>query len=226
MWDRGWWTIARWRGAPVRIHWSLPLSALVIARFRLDPSGWLGLVLVVLAHEIGHAVLVRHFRLKVVRIDLHGMGGECRYAGYATPWQASVIAWGGVLAQLVLLPIGYLVAPRLTSPAAHSIAWSFGAPSLWMLVFNLLPIPPLDGADAWRIVGLWRRERRDRYRRLHAERQVERSRRAQRDAARALADLERHDGLPTSSIVLPEEVATQIQRAVQRAHDEGAPRHK
>ena len=113
MFDRGYWTVMRWRGAPVRVHWSLALSALVLGGVRLDPAGWLGIVLVVLAHEVGHAVLVRRYRLTVESIDLHGLGGECRYSGLAKGWQTAVIAWGGVLAQALLLPVGFWLAPHV-----------------------------------------------------------------------------------------------------------------
>ena len=58
--------------------------------------------LLILIHEMGHAVLVRRVGLHAVSIDVHGFGGQCRYAGYPDPLQRSIVAWGGVLAQALL----------------------------------------------------------------------------------------------------------------------------
>ena len=219
MGEGGYVTAMRWRGAPVRLHWSLPLSAFVLGHFRWNPAGWLGLLLVVLAHELGHGTLVRRYRMRVVRIDLHGMGGECRYQGYPTPWQSAVIAWGGVLAQALLLPVGFWLAPRLDSGFLGGVAASFGAPSLWMIAFNLLPMPPLDGSEAWKLGPMvlarlrrWRKGRtlglRPRGREL-----------AKRDA-RTLEELAKRDARLTDGVRVPDEIAEQVRRAVRGAPDE------
>lgn len=214
---RGWWTVARWKGTPLRLHWSLPLSAVVLGGMRFDPAAWLGLVLVVLAHELGHAALVHRYRLPVVAVDLHGMGGECRYEGHPTRWQVAVIAWGGVLAQLALLPLGLWLAPRMAPSFASGVLASFGRPSLWMLLFNLLPIPPLDGAEAWRLPGLWRAARR---RRAARRAPLTTTRRAEA----AVAELERREREAKLDGALPAEIAEQLARAVKRAYDEREPR--
>lgn len=217
--DRGFWTLIRWRGAPVRVHWSLAVSAVVLGGFRLNPAGWLGIVLVVLAHEFGHAVLVRRYRLTVERIDLHGLGGECAYRGYATPWQTAVIAWGGVLAQALLLPVGFGLAPRVDESILRELLLSFGTPSLWMLLFNLLPVAPLDGHQAWNVLGLWRNRRRAEQRQSQA-----RQRREEFDRmARGLADIESRDDLAPSDLELPNPLAEQIARAVRRAYEPEEP---
>src|SRR4051812_43653708 len=106
-WDGGYLMIGRFRGAPIRIHWSTPLGALVFGGFSFDPprlaGAVAGFVSVVLVHELGHAALVRAYGLQVDSISIHVAGGECRWSGHSTPRQAAVIAWGGVLAQAVLL---------------------------------------------------------------------------------------------------------------------------
>ena len=209
MFDRGYWTVMRWRGAPVRVHWSLALSALVLGGVRLDPAGWLGIVLVVLAHEVGHAVLVRRYRLTVESIDLHGLGGECRYSGLANGWQTAVIAWGGVLAQALLLPVGFWLAPHVENSFLRQLLASFGSPSLWILLLNLIPVPPLDGSEAWRLPGLWRRRRAT----LRRRRQLA-------HGARELGRLEHADHVRPAELRLPDDVAEQVHRAVRRAYEE------
>jgi stage IV sporulation protein FB len=225
--ERGYLTIARLGGTPLRLHWSLPLGALALTGFRFDPGAWLGLVLVVIAHELGHSVLVRRSRLDVESIDLHGLGGECRFSGYATPWQRAGIAWGGVLAQALLLPIGFWLTPRLEPSVMQRAIATFGMPSLWMIGLNLLPIAPLDGHEAWRLPRmLWQRHRTRR--RAARERTEAKARfapppRRSLHGARSLADLEPRERVAGEHVELPDEVAAQVERAVRRAYDEREP---
>lgn len=162
----GYLTIGRWRGAPVRAHWTLPVGALVFGQGRLLPGFFLGFFLLVLIHEIGHAVLVRRSRCTVVSIDIHALGGVCRWSGAPTAIQRAAIAWGGVLGQGVALAAAHaalaLAGPPET-PFAAELAAAFTATNVWMIAINLVPVPPLDGAEAWRLVGLLiRRGRRRR----------------------------------------------------------------
>ena len=102
--SRGYLTIFHYRGAPVRIHWTAPLGALILGGSLLVvPIYWLAFFVLIVMHEIGHAALVRRYRFQVISIDLHGLGGLCRWEGSANPWQRAVIAWGGIWVQLALL---------------------------------------------------------------------------------------------------------------------------
>ncbi len=176
------WTLGRYRGAPVRLHASLILGALFFSRGQFEPGAWLGFALMILVHELGHALLVTRYRLKVVAIDLHAFGGECSYRGNVTPLQRSVIAWGGVLGQALLLVAALTIVALGGAPSDRFLRELLGvfiAPNALTMAFNLLPIAPLDGARAWSLFGrLWSRRR-------------ERRRRARR-AARSPADVRRH----------------------------------
>jgi len=99
-------------------------------------------------------------------VDVHGLGGECRWSGNASPLQRAAIAWGGVWGQLamfvVALVVSWLVAGAMGSFGADLFyALTFG--SLFLAALNLLPFPPLDGAEAWKLPRLlaerWRRRR-------------------------------------------------------------------
>jgi hypothetical protein len=160
----GYLTIGQWRGAPVRVHWTLPLGAYVFAQGRLVPGLWLGFFLIVLIHELGHAVLVRRSRCDVVSIDIHALGGVCRWSGSPTAVQRAGIAWGGVLAQGIAFGVTYgalrLFGPA-TTPFTGALAAAFISTNVWMIFINLLPFAPLDGAEAWKLPGLLlRRQRR------------------------------------------------------------------
>lgn len=157
----GWIHVGSYRGAPVRIHWSTPIGAFVLTGLAFVPGAWVGFLLLVLVHELGHAVLVRRFRLSVLSIDVHGLGGVCRWSGSATDRQRAIIAWGGVLGQAVLLVAALLAAPLFgpsTSPFFRELRESLIATNLTLMAINLLPVPPLDGAAAWSLFR-WRRSR-------------------------------------------------------------------
>src|SRR4051812_26371574 len=102
---RGAITLARYRGAPIRIHWSVPVVALMAGGLHFAPGAWLGVLLVVLLHEMGHAFWARHFQMDVTEIVIHGLGGHCAYLGTPSPKQRAIVAWGGVLAQGLVLTI-------------------------------------------------------------------------------------------------------------------------
>jgi Zn-dependent protease len=158
----GYWTLGRFRGVPLRMHVLTPLGALLFSGFRVEPGAWIGFLLLVLLHEIGHAIVVARYGLRVSGIDLQVYGGVCRWSGPATDWQRSVIAWGGVLAQAALLVLTVLLlgvtgAPR--TEFGRELASVFVGTNLWLIALNLAPFPPLDGAEAWKIVGELRRRR-------------------------------------------------------------------
>lgn len=146
------------RGIPVRAHWTLPLGALMLGGMRLSPGFWLGFVLIILLHELGHAYLVRRLNHHVVAVDITGFGGACRWQprGYASQLEHSIISWGGVLAQGLLL-LGTVIALAVVgSPSSvftAELVHAFTTTNIIIIVINLLPFPPLDGYQAWKIFG-------------------------------------------------------------------------
>jgi stage IV sporulation protein FB len=190
MFDRGYWKVGRVRGAPVRIHWSAPLGAFVFTGFAFAPALWLGFIFLILWHELGHAALVRRYGYKVVAVRVHAFGGDCQWSGEPTAAEVSVVAWGGVLAQ-ALLGVGALVAILLFdwphSAALGAIAVTFTSTNLRMIIFNLIPIPPLDGHRAWQLFPmLWEaRKERIAYERERAARKRAKDAELVRERARA-----------------------------------------
>jgi Zn-dependent protease len=172
--DRGFLTVGRWGTTPIRLHWSLLLALLFfVANFALGAA--VGYVAILLFHEVGHALLVRRCGLRVGAINIYVFGGECQYFGQPSPLERAVIAWGGVLAQLLLLAAADVAVVRLGAARPDSFArqltYVLGAPNAFILLFNLLPIGKLDGREAWmlfpRIVRRLRTRRRAPRRYLH-----------------------------------------------------------
>src|SRR5690242_5380515 len=103
MMEGGYFRLGRFGNAPIRVHWTMPLGAFAFCGFRFVPGAWAAFFLLILVHELGHALMVRSFGLHVVSVDVHGVGGVCQWVGSATPTRRSLIAWAGVFGQAVLL---------------------------------------------------------------------------------------------------------------------------
>jgi Zn-dependent protease len=215
--------IGRFRGAPIRLHWSIPVSAVLLTGFRFAPGAWLGCLLLILFHEMGHALAVVRSRLRVVSVDVLGIGGLCRWDGHPTPRQRVLIAWGGVLAQAVVGALT-LIALAIFGRPEHAfladVVYAFTQANLWLMAINLLPIPPLDGVEAWGILGLIgaarARRRMDAAQALAVQRRAE-ERAALPEKLHALDELDARDLPP-----LPEEV----KRVLDRVMAEGRAAHE
>lgn len=166
LFDTGYWNVGRIAGVPVRLHWTIPVGAFVFGRFRIVPGFWLGFFLLVLIHELGHAFLVKRRGLRNQEVRVHGLGGVSIHERGST-YDRAIIAWGGVLAQLLVLYVPAklitLFVPIPSVAFLQELLSAFLYTNLILAGFNLIPIPPLDGAMAWKLPGLWwaRRKRRE-----------------------------------------------------------------
>ena len=147
----GWFRIGTAWGAPIEVHFSLPLMLAAMSGFRLAPVFWALAALLILVHELGHAVAARSMRLHVHRIALHGLGGhiETEYPGGLAA--SARLASGGVLAQLAVLAV---VLPFAVLDDRKDAAWVQVQDTLlnWnvaVILLNLLPVAPLDGHRIW-----------------------------------------------------------------------------
>jgi hypothetical protein len=155
--EHGYLKLGRWRGAPVRVHWSAPVGALLLGQLRFVPGFWLAFVGLILVHELGHALMVMLAGARVRAVNVTGLGGECRYDGEVTELRRALIAWGGVLAQLaVLVVVGSALllfgAPRSTfvsSPANRLPDDHVAVESLLICVGSgVLATPPSHSGEA------------------------------------------------------------------------------
>jgi Zn-dependent protease len=153
----------------VFIHWSWFVVAvydLQLRRGQYSSLGWnvaeyLSLFLIVLLHEFGHVLATRQVGGQADRIVLWPLGG----VAYVTPPdRPGATLWAiaaGPLVNLVLLPLALI--PALASqwtgwgaafPDAHRFLWMLVYINAGLLIFNLLPIYPLDGGQILRSL-LW-----------------------------------------------------------------------
>ena len=157
-------------GINVFLHWSWFLVAVYEIQSRSGRYSsitwnileYLALFLIVLAHEFGHALACRQVGGRADRIVLWPLGGV---AYVDPPPRPGATLWSiaaGPLVNVVLVPaLGFLAA------LTHSPLWTPGGrpnsnellPSIFwinagLLIFNILPIYPLDGGQILRSL-LW-----------------------------------------------------------------------
>lgn len=155
----GGWTLGVAHGIPVRLHWSMPLLALIL----FPDLGWLVLPLLgvlmaaVFLHELGHAVVAQDLGFRVDQILLTPLGGVALIrAQEFNPADEMRIAVAGPLVSLVLALVG--IAAGWTFEAfrwhdAADYAWmGLAVPNASLFLFNLLPAFPMDGGRMLRAV--------------------------------------------------------------------------
>src|ERR1035437_2288338 len=156
-------------GIDVFLHWSWFLVAAYEIQTRKGSYSsitwnvleYLALFLIVMIHEFGHALACRQVGVRAERIVLWPLGGV---AYEDPPQRPGATLWSiaaGPLVNVVLMPILFVVVM-----AGRSSGWPESMPDLyqlvlevqrinkWLLIFNILPIYPLDGGQILRSL-LW-----------------------------------------------------------------------
>lgn len=163
--------VGRFAGAPISLHWSALLAfPIAWAATQSVVAGLVGLfayLTLIFVHELGHAVIARASGAEVISIELYWLHGLCRIEHPRSLGVSVAIAWGGVAAQFLLLLFALILIKATTVVLGEIplvlrplfVCWVLL--NLPMIVGNLMPIEPLDGATAWRVIPmLWRQVRR------------------------------------------------------------------
>ena len=161
--------LGRIAGVRVGVHWSLVLIVVLLGtglarhQFSVDAPGHtsgayafaglltaVGLLVGVLLHEIGHAVVARWRGLRVDGITLSWMGGITRIEGETgTPTNELLVAGIGPLTSAAVGGLLYLIRLGVPHTAGNELVLAALGWLAWMNVvlaaFNILPAAPLDG---------------------------------------------------------------------------------
>jgi Zn-dependent protease len=181
--------LGRIAGVRVGLNWSLLVMVVLVAyalsrnRFALEVPGYtgeayavagvataVGLLLGVLLHEFGHALVARRVGLRVDGITLSWMGGVTRIQDDAArPREELMVAGVGPLTSAAFGGLLWLIRFALEATGGGSliiaaVGWLAGI-NFVLAVFNILPAAPLDGgrvlhAVIWGVTGdRWRATR-------------------------------------------------------------------
>lgn len=153
-------------GIEVFIHWTWFLVAyLFYSTGGVFGSGlWFVVIYgslfgIVLLHEFGHALACRSTGGQANLIVLWPLGGV---AYVSPPDRPGAVLWSiaaGPLVNVALVPVfavAILLARWLVPAGAplHEALWTIGGINLMLLIFNMLPIYPLDGGQIFQAL-LW-----------------------------------------------------------------------
>lgn len=153
-------------GIAVFLHWSwfvVAIFEIQYRRGRYSSMTWnaleyLALFLIVLLHEFGHSLACRQVGGRADKIVLWPLGGVAYVAPPPRPGAQLWSIAAGPLVNVLLIPVLLLLETLNASGA-----WSYDARillqamtyiNLGILIFNLLPIYPLDGGQILRSL-LW-----------------------------------------------------------------------
>lgn len=173
-------SLGRFAGVPVGAHWSVLLTVALLVQvlaMRLLPATvphqqplayWsvaaasaVVFFAALLAHELSHAVLARHYGIRVKRVTVWLLGGMTELDGQPPTARAdAVIAAVGPFTSLVIGGFcggGAYLAERIGAGGlvVTALVW-LAMINLFIGAFNLLPGAPLDGGRILRAV-LWQR---------------------------------------------------------------------
>jgi Zn-dependent protease len=158
----------RFAGIDLFLHWSWFLVAVFeISRTRSYSSPlwnvleYLALFLIVMLHEFGHALACRQVGGTADQIVLWPLGGV---AYVNPPPRPGATLWSiaaGPLVNVALLPVLFGIGTLSRSlgwaeamPNFHALLRALWVINLILLIFNMLPIYPLDGGQIFRSL-LW-----------------------------------------------------------------------
>lgn len=159
----------RFAGINVFLHWSWFILAVIGVNYRREvyPSlmwnvlEYLSLFGLVLVHEFGHSLACRQVGGKADQIILWPLGGVAYVAPPPRPGPTLWSIAAGPLVNVVLFPVltilvflGDGLGWEEAKPNAYKLLQTVWAINTGLLVFNLLPIYPLDGGQILRSL-LW-----------------------------------------------------------------------
>jgi Zn-dependent protease len=116
---------------------------------------WIPILFVsVLIHELAHAAMIGAFGFGASHVVLTGMGGVTINQRRARPWQDMLISVAGpaasfglyFLAQAILANVEVARTDRMLAALMPRLAIA----NVFWGIFNLIPVPPLDGGHATR----------------------------------------------------------------------------
>lgn len=156
-------------GVDLFLHWSWFLVAMIEIYQRqgsydslvFNVLEYLALFVIVLMHEMGHALACRSVGGKADEIVLWPLGGV---AYVAPPQRPGAILWSIVAGPLVNVVLFVVLGGLMAT--GQSLGWGESAPdmmrfaravfvmNLGLLIFNVLPVYPLDGGQILRSL-LW-----------------------------------------------------------------------
>jgi Zn-dependent protease len=146
----------------IDVDFSFFILLFVFVAYGYDPQQpiqyaliWIPVVFIsVLFHELAHAAMIALLGFGASHIVLGGMGGVTMNSRKARPWQDLLISVAGPFTNFVMMFICYLLLSRVALVRQDRMLVVLVplliSANAWWGIFNLVPVPPLDGGHATR----------------------------------------------------------------------------
>lgn len=146
-----WSLFSRWFGVRLRLHplFSILLVISVLTGHFLEMITLFGIVLI---HELGHAAMAKQFGWRMREVQLTPFGGVATTDedGSIPAREEAFVALAGPAMNALMIGFAFLL--WWTGLWTHVWTMYFVKANLTLLLFNLLPILPLDGGKLVRVV--------------------------------------------------------------------------
>ncbi len=125
----------------------------VVTGFYMELLTLFGIVII---HELGHVVAARYYGWEVIEVQLLPFGGVAviEEQGTVTAWEEIVVALAGPLQNALMI----IAALLMKSTALWNDGWVdyFVQANMWIALFNLIPVLPLDGGKVLQAIVSFR----------------------------------------------------------------------
>ncbi|SMO44090.1 site-2 protease family protein [Ruegeria faecimaris] len=137
---------------PIHFSQSLIFLVLIVVGINADPVNlpyalaFVAILLIsILLHEFGHALGCLVQGVPVNRVVLYGGGGFCEHRRSTSAYEDELIVAMGPIVNLTLWAVCSLLEPFSNSPEIGWVLMVTAELNLWLALFNMLPLMPLDG---------------------------------------------------------------------------------
>jgi Zn-dependent protease len=103
-------------------------------------------------HEIGHAWGCKIQGIPVREVVLHGGGGYCLPSRSLSRKEDELVTAMGPIVNLTLWAVSSLVLDFMTNPLAYHLLSTIALVNLFLAIFNLFPMIPLDGGRLFQLL--------------------------------------------------------------------------
>ncbi len=146
-------------GVPVQIGPSIFLLVLIFISVGSSPDQMFYEILYlcllvgsILAHELGHAWGCLIQGIPVRRIMLYGGGGFCEHKRASSSSEDELIVAMGPIVNLLIWIFASFAAPLVSHDTLNWALLALADLNLFLAIFNLLPINPLDGGKLFHLL--------------------------------------------------------------------------
>lgn len=112
------------------------------------------LILSIYLHELGHAWGCLIQGVPVRRVMLYGGGGFCEHARSTSAYEDELIVAMGPIVNLAIWAITSMIAPSFAGTSAGWVLETAAYLNLFLAIFNLMPVMPLDGGRLFHLLLL------------------------------------------------------------------------